>query len=218
MQIHVIGSFVFIFSWFVCFCQWFYLKRYSTENNRRGLAAGEIARQLLDSHGYAHAVVDFVPPSRTPRDAEVKKMYLPKPVFESASLYAIARAGHETVLMIESPIAFLPLKKRWKLISCLSWGAWAFLAASFYGPLISLSFASSFLFTAAFLAAIFFVPGEWETAERASELLKKTACFEIDEQAKLKNILRGIRLESLALILKAPFKPITSMMRKSDGF
>jgi Zn-dependent membrane protease YugP len=218
MQIHVIGSFAFIFSWFVCLFQFAYLKRYSRESNRKMLASCEVARAILDSQGLAHAVVDFVPSGRPSRDTEVKKLFLPKPVFESSSLYAAARAGHEAVLMIEAPASFLPLKSKWMIVTCLSSAAWVFMLAGFYGPLTPFGFMGSFFFTLAFLAAICFVPREWENAEKAYELLKKTDFFEVDELMKIRNILRGLRLESMALILKGPFKQIASMIGRGDGF
>lgn len=218
MQIHVIGSFVFIFSWIACLFQFFYLQRYSRETNRRGLAAGETARNILDAHGLAQAVVDYTAPERMTRGSQVKKLYLPKRIYESASLYAAARAGHETVIMIESPVSYLPLKQKWAVTGWTSVAAWVSMIAAFYAPLAYLGYLSSFLFTAAFLSAIFFVPREWETAEKANEFLRMTECFEVDELMKIKNILRGIRLESLALIFKAPFKLIGAMMGKNDGF
>lgn len=218
IPIHLIGSFVFIFSILVCLFQRIYLKAYRRENGRRGVTGCEAARAILDAHGFPQAVVDFVPPAGPAKDGEVKKLYLPKKVFESTSLYAAARAGHEAVLMIESPVAFLPLKERWKMIRFFSWAAWTAMAAGFYRPMQAGRFLSSFFFSFAFLAAIFFVPNEWEIAERAYELLKKTGFYEVDELLKIKNFLRGIRLESPALIFKAPFKWLLSKMGRTDGF
>ena len=214
MQIHLIGSFVFIFSAVVCIFQQFFLKPYRKQINRRGLSGCEAARALLDSHGMAQTVIDFAGRAAQPREGETKKLFLPRPLYDGTSLYAMARSGHEAVLMIESPIVFLPLKDRWRLVAFFSWAGWICSLAGLYRPLAVLGFLGSFFFSVSFLAAVLFVPHEWEIAERAYDLLKKTGCFEVDELMKIRNILRGIRLESLALILKAPFEPLFKVMGK----
>ena len=214
MQIHLIGSFVFIFSAIVCLFQWAFLRHYRKQSNRRGLNGCEAARVLLDSNGMAQTVIDFVQGSSKSQEGEIKKLFLPRPLYEGTSLYAMARSGHEAVLMIESPIVFLPLKERWRLTGFFSWAGWICSLAGLYGPFAALGFLGSFFFSVSFLAAVLFVPHEWEIAERAYDLLKKTGCFEVDELMKIKNILSGIRLESLALILKAPFEPLFKVIGK----
>lgn len=215
MQIEVIGSFAFIVSCFAWLFQWGYLRHYKKEINRHGLTGGEAARTLCDMFGFAHAVIDFKPQDLSARKnpQQIKFLCLPKALFEGNSLYALARAGHEVVIMIESPITFLPLKKRWRIVSIFSCLAWGFLAADVLGFLPGGFILCPLLFFAAFMAALFFVPNEWEIAERVVTIYRQANILELDEVLKIKEMMAGIRLESFALIVKSPLTILINKLR-----
>lgn len=206
MQIEVIGSFAFIFSCFACLFQQAYFRRYRKEINRENLTGSEAARAVCEALGFAQTVIDSKK-QKTPMikgPGEMKFLFLPPRIYEGKTLAALARAGHEAVLMAESPISFFPLKRCWLIITLLSCAAWFFLSAHFLTGFAGFHTFAALLFSIGFVASVFFVPEEWEIAEKVTEIYQKKHTLELDEALKIKEMMRGFRLESFALIVKAP--------------
>ncbi len=218
MQIEVIGSFAFIFSCFACLFQWAYLRRYRNEINRESLTSAEAARVVCEKLGFAQTVIDSKKQKTeaVKGSGEMKFLFLPPYIYSGRTLAALARAGHEAVLMAESRISFLPLRKRWLLMTLLSCAAWIFMATHFLTGFASFHFFSTLLFSIGFVAGVFFVPYEWEIAEKTVEIYQKAQILQLDEVLKIKKIMYGIRLESFTLIVKAPWALLIRILKREE--
>ncbi len=218
MSFFLVASFGLLVSLFANLSQLVFIRRYGREAGRRGITGGEIARGLLDAAGLPQVVVDSSGSRKAGTESgEVKKLLLPRHIYQGQTLRGAAQAAHEVAAALKASSNLVALRTALNVIRTTSCAAWVLLIAGWLLNLHFLGALAALFYVSAFVGAICWVPAEWETSEFAYEILKKQSFFEIDELAKLKNILLGIRLEGLALVLKGPASLAREKMKGSHG-
>lgn len=178
------------------------IAKHGKDLSRRRLSGFEIARQLLDAGGHANVIVE--PGTEKRKPGGVKQLYLPPAVYEGKTLASIARAAREASLLCRASSAVLPFDMSRGLYFFVTF-AWLLLAVGLLaGDLRWLQSMGWMIFGLVFFLGLIRLPLETEAGQHAYEWLKQSGYFEVDELVKIKNNLRGLRLEPLAEIFTAP--------------
>lgn len=179
--------------------------------NRRGVSGGEIARYLLDTAGHQSTPIEWLPAQRVPfQSARMDLLMLPRPFFEGRNLLAIACSAREAMLKIrtmdESGMPFVEwlvyVRKSGPGLITAGWfflGTGLMIAGSDIFQLIGAG-----IFFMWFIVALLDLPFQWEVSSEVLRVLKTSKHFEIDELARLNNILKGLRWETLAKPFSIP--------------
>ncbi len=176
--------------------------------SRRILSGFEVARLFLDREGAGHVSIEPVSGFKLFRRAPLKQFFLERALYEGRTLLDHARAARESVAMTRAQhmiFSFDFSRRLWLWLKVLALLGWLASLLSHPGFLPAGEKFALGAFFVLFLAALFELPLEWETSQRAYGLLKESGYFEIDELVQMRRILKGLRFEKLALIFKAPF-------------
>ena len=189
----------------VCLLQMKVLARYRHCTNRRGLMGYEVAHNLLDLSGASHIAVEKEGEGRRGLNGG-KYLLLPKAVYEGKSLLAVAEAAHQSALAARvNPFPRETLLRVWNGFRALFPLALLVLAVSLARPEgVGAKAFCWFLFTPLLAGAVLDMPSQWQAGKDAFTLLKQTGHFEVDELAKLRDLLRALRWSPVTGIFQFP--------------
>ncbi|MDR2429111.1 MAG: zinc metallopeptidase [Candidatus Margulisbacteria bacterium] len=180
--------------------------RYAKVAAARGLAAEEVARQILSHYGVSIPIQQVAGNLTDHYDPRRKTLNLSSGVYGSRSIAAYGIAAHEAGHAIQHAKAYSPLMFRnWFYpVAALgsNLGPWLFIIGIFAGvaQLIDLGI---IFFAAAVIFSIVTLPVEFDASRRAISALRSDAYLSTTELRGAKNVLDAAALTYVAATLMA---------------
>lgn len=181
--------------------------RYSSVPSRCGLTGKEAARKVLDYMGLSSVQIEHIGGSLTDHyDPRTNVLRLSDPVYDSASIAAIAVACHEAGHAVQKSVKYKPLVLRSTLVPVANIGSnagpWLLILGIILGN-DTLAIVGICLFAAAVLFYIVTLPVEFNASKRALVLLSETGIVRDDERVMAKKVLTSAAMTYVASALVA---------------
>ncbi|MBI3313386.1 MAG: zinc metallopeptidase [Candidatus Omnitrophica bacterium] len=171
-------------------------------SSRRGVTGAEAARFVLDATGLKQTTVDCQEGTPGGFRSGLNHLHLDRRLYEGKGLLEIAESAWLAVLKTKASQMMF-----WKINRMVVLAGWILILLGFLIPsagiLKTLGFAA-FLYV--FLTEILILPTRWETGKHALFLLRHSGNFDADELARLKAVIRGLKLKGLAQFFSAPLE------------
>lgn len=178
--------------------------------NRRSVTGAEAARLVFDASGLKQTTVDCLEGGGGGFRSGLGHLHLNRKLYQGKTLLDIAESAWLAVLKTKAPhtLFWLPLDfkgKLWEVNRIVILTGWIFV-------LLGLCIPHAAIFKTLGLAAFLYVfgleildlPTRWETGDYALFLLRHSGHFDADELARLKALMRGLRLQGLAQFFAVP--------------
>lgn len=176
--------------------------RYSKIRSFRGISAGHVARNLLDSAGLSSVEIERVYGSLTDHyDPRKKVLRLSDPVYNSNSIAAIGVAAHEAGHAMQHSTGYSPLAIRNTIVPVVSIGsfaAWPIFILGFFLRTPFLIQLGILLFTGAVLFQVITLPVEFNASRRALALLRDGGYLTNEEILGAKEVLSAAAMTYVA--------------------
>lgn len=188
--------------------------KYSSEHNRHGYTAKEVARKILDDNGLQNISIEYVQGELTDHyDPSANVIRLSESVYSSTSVAAIGVAAHEVGHAIQHAKGYAPIKVRQAIIPITRIGSG--LAVPLV--LVGLLFASLrwlvpvgiFLYTGVVFFQAVTLPVEFNASNRALKTLDENLILYKDEVKMAKKVLAAAAMTYVA----AMFSSLMSLLR-----
>ena len=168
-------------------------EKYSSEYNRRGRTADQVARMILDRNGLTHVRVEQIAGSLTdhfdPRENVVR---LSQSVYGSSSVAAIGVAAHEVGHAIQYAKAYAPMKLRNAIIPVTNIGATIsplLILLGLFMALDPLIYVGIALYSTVALFQLITLPVEFNASRRALATLDSEAILDAEEISGARKVL-----------------------------
>ncbi len=182
-------------------------KKYANVRARSGIAACDMARQMLDYNGLSNVKVEQVKGNLTDHyDPRTKVLRLSEATYHSTSVAALGVAAHEAGHAMQDQESYAPLKIRNALVPVANIGS----SASWILIILGIVFSTFNLITIGiicFAAVVVFqlvtLPVEFNASNRALVALEGGGFLEADEVQQTNKVLRAAALTYVAAALTA---------------
>lgn len=186
---------------------------YSRVNNRRGLTAAEVARQILDANGLRHIPVQRVAGDLTDHyDPKSGVIRLSDSVYNSTSVAAIGVAAHEVGHACQHAEGYVPLKLRNAIIPATRIGSTLSTPIFFLGLLFAglaeagtmigdiFMMSGILLFSLSTLFQLLTLPTEFNASARAMRTLEDRGTLVGDELVGARKTLSAAAMTYVAAL------------------
>ena len=188
--------------------------RYSSEHNRHGYTAKEVARKILDDNGLQNVSIEYVKGELTDHyDPSANVIRLSDSVYSSTSVAAIGVAAHEVGHAIQHAKGYAPIKVRQAIIPVTQIGSSLAVPLVLVGMLFSalnwLVPVGIFLYTGVVFFQAVTLPVEFNASNRALKTLDENLILYKDEVKMAKKVLGAAAMTYVA----AMFSSLMSLLR-----
>ena len=185
-------------------------KKYSKQQNSRGLTGAEAARRLLDANGLRDVPVERISGSLTDHyDPEARAVRLSDSVWSSSSTAAVGVACHEVGHAIQNAEDYLPVRIRQAIIPATNIGAKLSIPLLMAGLVLSgfsqvflyLAYAGVLLYTLCAVFQIVTLPTEFDASRRALLSIERMGLLADGEELQgARKVLRAAALTYVAAL------------------
>ena len=185
-------------------------KKYSKQQNSRGLTGAEAARRLLDANGLRDVPVERISGSLTDHyDPEARAVRLSDSVWGSSSTAAVGVACHEVGHAIQNAEDYLPVRIRQAIIPATNIGAKLSIPLLMAGLVLSgfsqvflyLAYAGVLLYTLCAVFQIVTLPTEFDASRRALLSIERMGLLADGEELQgARKVLRAAALTYVAAL------------------
>ena len=211
-------------SFFFFLFEKFLFYQYRGFESSQGLTGCEIARHILDDYGFSGVVVEPLARCCRWQKTKLDQFFLDEFICTGKSLYSLAWAAREAVRRVKGSgfILFLDLRRfggeglRYVILA-----AWIVCVAGFLSANLRVLIPVSLVvFDIVIFGAFLAWPRESEISRQGYDLSRRSAYFEVDEQARLKVLMNSMRFHDFSFIWRVPvdlFREFRKSEKKSRG-
>jgi len=182
-------------------------RKYSKVRSRKGVAACDAARRILDYNGLTNVQIERMRGNLTDHyDPRHKTLCLSESVYLSDSVAALGVAAHEAGHAIQDKEGYAPLRMRSALVPVANFGSqisWIMVLLGFLFSFNGLIDIGILLFSAVVLFHLVTLPVEFNASARALAALEGGGVLEADEAQHTKRVLSAAALTYVAAVLVA---------------
>ncbi|MDR1741070.1 MAG: zinc metallopeptidase [Synergistaceae bacterium] len=210
----------------VLFAGWAQMKvsstfnRFSQVTTRRGLTAGQVARELLNGFGLSSVRIEHVSGSLTDHyDPRTRVLALSDSVYGSASIAAIGVAAHEVGHAVQHGVGYEPLALRNGIAPVAGVVSNVALPLFFIGFLFQGAFLMNlgiFLFLGVLAFQLITLPVEYNASSRAIAMLERTGDLSADELGGAKQVLSAAALTYVGATLMAALQLVRLLLLRNS--
>ncbi len=191
--------------------QWWLKRTFAQQSevpDQAGLTGAQIARMILDRNGLTEVPVKPSPggPLSDHYDPRERAVYLSQPVYENASVAALAVGAHEVGHAIQHEKAYAPFKIRSALFPAVSIASQAWMFLLIGGVILQalgLIQVAIALFAIVVLFQLVTLPVEFDASRRAGIQLREVGVVTAGESGGVRKVLTAAALTYVAGALAA---------------
>ena len=197
--------------------------KFSEQYSRRGLAAEDVARQMLREAGITDVKVERIGGSLSDHYSPKEKVLrLSDSVYGSTSVAAIGVAAHECGHAIQHHTHYLPLTLRSASVPMANFGSLVYWPLILLGLILGyaeLAQAGVLLFSFVVLFQLITLPVEFNASRRAVKILNDSSILSGDELSGAKKVLGAAALTYVAALFNSVLQLLRLVLltrRKKD--
>ncbi len=182
-------------------------KKYAKVQAASGIAACDMARQLLDYNGLKHVRVEMVAGNLTDHyDPRRQVLRLSQTTYASRSVAALGVAAHEAGHALQHSEGYMPLKLRSLLVPVAQFGSyasWVLILIGILANALNLIGLGIIFFTAVVAFQLVTLPVEFNASSRALAALEGGGFLTREETDQTAKVLQAAALTYVAAALTA---------------
>jgi len=180
-------------------------QKYSKVRAANGLTGRQMAAAILSRNGITDVAIEPVPGTLTDHyDPRTRKVRLSEPVYNGASIAAVAVGAHECGHVIQHATGYVPLQLRSAIAPVAGFGSMLAFPLFFIGLVLGgaqakwLMDLGIMLFTGAVLFQLVTLPVEFDASKRALAQITESGAVTPEEVGAAKKVLDAAALTYLA--------------------